>query len=165
LRVTVVECCNWFELPVTVTEYVPADMPGLCGPLLPPPLHATRADATQISNTPNVIAAASFLPDFLAMMVVSINTKSNPSHRTKNGVLGLVGVNSGKIEDGPIVEIVSVEVVEPEPGVTLPDEKEHDESDSCREQFNETGFVNAPKLEPTFIVYEADCPGETLALG
>ena len=86
----------------------------------PPPLHATRADAAQISNAPNVNAEASFLPDFLAMMAVRASTKSNPSHRTKSGALGLLGEHIGKTEDGAVVEIANVEVVEPEPGVTLP---------------------------------------------
>src|SRR5258706_10312731 len=107
---------------------MPAGVPGLRGALLPPPPHATRVDARQISNAPNVNAAASFLPDFLVLMAVRPSTKSNPSHRMKNGALGPLGENIGKTEDGAVVEIVSVEVVEPEPGVTLEEEKEHDES-------------------------------------
>ena len=90
------------------------------------------------------------------MMAVRASTKSIPSQRTKIGARGFLGENIGETEDGAVVEIVSVEIVEPEPGVTLGEEREHDESDGCPEQVSETGFVNAPKLEPTFIVYEAD---------
>jgi hypothetical protein len=91
--------------------------------------------------------------------------KRNPDHRMKSGALGLLGQEIGKIEDGMTVEIVSVEVVEPEPGVGLAGEKEQDASDGRPEQASVTGLVNAPKVEPTFIVYEAGCPAETPALG
>lgn len=126
-------------------------MPGFLNPPPPPP-HATRADTTQISNAPNVNVAASFLPDFLAMMAVRASTKSNPSHRTKTGALGLLGQNIGKTEDGAVVEIVSVEVVDPEPGVTLGGEKEQDASDGDPEQASVTGLANAPNCRPTEIV-------------
>jgi hypothetical protein len=66
--------------------------------------------------------------------------------------LGLSGPRTGKTEEGATVEIVSIEVAEPEPGVTLGGEKEHDEREGSPEQVSETGFVNAPNMEPTVIV-------------
>lgn len=68
------------------------------------------------------------------------------------GACGPCGDCIGKTEDGAVVVIVSVEVVEPEPGVTLGWEKEHDVSDGRPEHASATGFVNAPNCEPTVIV-------------
>jgi hypothetical protein len=138
-------------------------VPGFFGPFPPP--HATIGETRQISKAANANSAASLRPDFFAMMAARANIKSNPNHKAKNGARGLRGENIGKTEDGAVVEMVRVELALPGPGVTLGDENEQDESDGNPEQARETGFVNAPKLEPTFIVYEADCPGETLALG
>lgn len=55
----------------------------------------------------------------------------------------------GKTRDGAVVEIVSVEVAEPEPGVTVGGEKEHDASDGSPEHESDTGLLNAPNCEPT----------------
>lgn len=69
---------------------------------------------------------------------------SNPSHTVSSGARGLCGQTVGKTDDGAVVEMVSVDVVEPEPGVTLGDEKEQDVRDGCPEHASETGLVNAP---------------------
>ena len=81
-----------------------------------------------------------------------MSTPSNPSHAKKNGVRWPCGEDIGKTEDGAVVEIVSVEVVEPEPGVALAGEKEHDVSDGSPEHASETGLLNAPNCEPTVTV-------------
>jgi hypothetical protein len=79
-------------------------------------------------------------------------------------VLGPGGRIIRNAVEGAIVEIVNVEVTVPEPGVTLAGEKEQDESEGNPEHVSETGFVNALNLDPMFMVYGAECPGEMVAI-
>src|SRR5487761_476302 len=151
VRVTFIECCNWFELPVTETVYVPDVVPGFVGPLLGLP-QATIADAKQISNALNANSKARLRCDLLAKIAVTRQIKSKPSHAENIGTVGPLCGHNGKTEDGAVVEIVSKEVVLPEPGVALGGEKEHDVSDGNAEPAGETGFVNAPNCEPTLLV-------------
>ncbi len=61
---------------------------------------------------------------------------------------GFSGPRIRSTDDGAVVEIVSVEVVEPEPGVTLAGEKEQEASEGSPEHVSETGLLKAPNLEP-----------------
>jgi hypothetical protein len=121
----------------------------------------------QISNAPKVKATASLLPDFLAMMAVRASPKSNPDHKTKDGARGLLGQLIGKTEDGAMLEIVSVETIEPEPGVTLGDDREQVggiETAGSTEQVRDTGFEKTPNCAPTDSVSLTGCPARTEAV-
>jgi hypothetical protein len=72
-----------------------------------------------------------------------------PSHKT--GQLGTRS-NSGGAIDGAVVVIVSVEVAEVAPGVTLVCESAHELSDGTPEQVSDTGLVKAPNFEPIVTV-------------
>lgn len=164
VRLSVVECCNWFEVPVTETEYVPAGVPGLLGALAPPPPHETTGTARQISNAQEAMPKPTFLPVFLARAAANEKRKTSPSQKAMSGVLGTSCQGIGKAEEDAVVEIVSVEVDAPDPGVTLAGEKLQDASDGKPEQAKETEFEKVPYFSPTLTVYVADWPGETLAL-
>lgn len=87
----------------------------------------------------------SFRPDFLVTIAAATRATSRPSHKTiSNGVLGLFGSETGNTEEGAVVEIVSVEVAVPEPGVTLAGEKVQVASEGRPEHVSETGFEKAP---------------------
>lgn len=124
----------------------------MVGPLLPPLLQETIADAIQISNAPDANAKVSFRRDFLVQIAATIRTKSEITHAASIGKLGPLRGPAGIISDGAVVVIVRLEVVEPEPGVTLAGEKVHAASDGRPEQARDTAFVNAPNCWPTEIV-------------
>ena len=79
--------------------------------------------------------------------------------------IGPRGRDIGKIDDGAVVEIESVEVIEPAPGVTLAGDKEQVASAGSPEQVSDTRFEKAPNFEPTETVSLADCPARTDAVG
>lgn len=148
---------------MTETVYVPGVVPGFVGPLLALP-QATIADAKQISNALNANSKASLRCDLLAKIAVTRQIKSKPSHAENIGTVGPLWGHIGKTEDGAVVEIVSVEVVLPEPGVTLGCEKEHDVSDGNPEQASETKLAKEPATGETVIMYVALLPRLTDAV-
>jgi hypothetical protein len=89
--------------------------------------------------------------------------RSKLSHNENSGKRGHRRL-SGSPEEVAVVVIVSVEVVVPEPGVTLAGENEHEASPGNPEHASETEFVNGPKSEPTDMVSVAACPGFTVKL-
>jgi hypothetical protein len=105
-----------------------------------------------MSNTQEKTAKQSLLPDFLARMANVVRAASNPSHKTASRVLGPPGPKTGKTEEGAVVEMASVEVAVPEPGVTLMGEKVQVASDGRPEHVRDTGPLNVPNFELTFIV-------------
>jgi hypothetical protein len=64
-------------------------------------------------------------------------------------MLGPLGCAIGFANDEAVVEIVRVEFVVPEFGVTLDGEKEQEVSAGNPEHASVTEFVNAPNCEPT----------------
>lgn len=110
------------------------------------------------------MAKPNFLFDFLAKTAKAVSASSNPSHKTSSRVFGPPGPKIGRTEEDAVVEMVSVEVAVPEPGVTLAGEKMQVASDGNPEQAKETEFEKAPYFSPTLTVYAPDWPGETLAL-
>lgn len=72
---------------------------------------------------------------------------------------------SGKTDDAAVVEIVSVETIEPAPGVTLAGDREQVARAGAPEQVRDTRFEKAPNCAPTDTVSPADCPARTEAVG
>lgn len=136
---------------MTETVYVPAGVPGFDGPLLPL-LHETIAKAMQVRNTHDANRNANLRFSFFAQSAATMKVRKTVSHKATTGKVGRLLGRAGKISDGAVVVIVRVEVVEPEPGVTLAGEKEHDASDGNPEHARDTAFVNAPNCWPTEIV-------------
>jgi len=64
-----------------------------------------------------------------------------------------------------VVVIVSVEVIEPEPGVTLAADREQVARAGAPEQIRDTGFEKVPNCAPTDTASLADCPARTDAVG
>jgi len=79
----------------------------------------------QISRAHDATAKTRFLPEFRAKIAKPASTRVKLSHKTKIGTFGIRGSASGKTEEGAVVEIVSVEATEVEPGVTLAGENTH----------------------------------------
>lgn len=120
--------------------------------MLPALLQDTIAETKQISSTLDTNRKASLSCDLFAHNEAIARIRSKLSHAPNMGRLGGLRREIGRINDGAVVVIVSVEVVEPEPGVAVAGEKEQDVRDGCPEHVNETGFVNAPNCEATVIV-------------
>ena len=131
--------------------YIPAGVPGLVGPLLPLP-HETIANAMQASNTHDANRNANSRFSFFAQSVAIMKLRNRLRNKASIGKVGRLLGRIVKISDGAVVVIVRVEVVEPEPGVTLAGEKEHDASDGNPEHARDTAFVNAPNCWPIEIV-------------
>jgi hypothetical protein len=79
-------------------------------------------------------------------MATIARARIRPSHKTKTGTFGIRRSTIGKIKEGAVVEIVSVEVAELEPAVTLGGENPHVLREGSPEQASDTGFVKAPNL-------------------
>ena len=135
----VAECCNCFEVPVTVTEYVPGGVPGFLGALLPPPPQETVVAAKQASRAQDAMASPNFRPPFFVTKAAAAEVRNRPSHKTiSNGLPGFFRRATGNMEEGAVVEIVSVEVAVPEPGVTVAGENVQVACDGSPEQASET---------------------------
>ena len=136
----VAECCNWFDVPVTVTEYVPAGVPGFFGVLLPPP-QETAGSARQISRAQQAAENANCWRFARANIAATARAASKLSQSARIGPVGSDGPAKGNTADGAVVEIVRVEVAVPEPGVTLAGEKLQVASDGRPEHASETESV------------------------
>ena len=79
--------------------------------------------------------------------------------------IGPRGGDIRKKTDGAVVVIVSVEVIEPEPGVTPAADREQVARAGTPEQARDTGFEKVPNCAPTDTVSLADCPARTAAVG
>ena len=79
----------------------------------------------QISSALDATTKLRFLPEFREKIAMPANASATPNHKTKMGALGIRGSFRGKTEEGAVVEIVSVEATEVEPGVTLAGENTH----------------------------------------
>lgn len=106
----------------------------------------------QVSNTHDANRNANLRFSLFAQSAAVMKVRKTVSHKATTGRVGRLLGRAGNISDGAVVVIVRVEVVEPEPGVTLDGKKEHDVSDGNPEHVSETAFVNAPNCWPTEIV-------------
>ena len=95
----------------------------------PPPPQENIGTMRQLSSAHDATAKPCLLPAFRARTATTARARIRPNHKTKTGKLGIRRSTSGKIKDGAVVEIVSVEVVELEPGVTLRGENEQEASE------------------------------------
>ena len=77
------------------------------------------------SSAHDATANPRFLPVFRAKFAMPASARVRPNHKTKIGAFGIRGSGGGRTEEGVVVEIVSVEVAELEPGVRLAGENAH----------------------------------------
>lgn len=120
--------------------------------MLPALPQETSAEAKQTNNTHDANRNAILRRSLFAHRATSANAKIKLSQPVNVGRLGYLSGKFGKISEEAVVLIVRVDVAEPEPGVAVAGEKEHDASDGKPEHASETGFVNAPNCCPTVIV-------------
>lgn len=127
-------------------------MPGFDGPLLPALLQEMSAEAKQINNAHDANRNAILRRSLFANIAANASNKTKQSQAASIGKPGYLSGKTGKISDGAVVVIVKVEVAEPEPGVAVEGEKEHDASEGKPEHASETGSVKAPNCCATVIV-------------
>ena len=98
-------------------------------------------------------ARPGFQPFFRLTAAKAASKTSNPSHRLGNFRSIFPGPSPGASNEGAVVVIVSVEEVEPAPGVTLAGENVHEASEGSPWQESETGFAKlTPPWAPAEIV-------------
>lgn len=114
----------------------------------------------QSTNALKANAAAMSLPDLFAAIVAAHKARSDASHNHKPGGKS-PGFRCTWPEEGAVVEIVSVEVAVPDPGVRLDGENEQDARGGRPEHEREIGFVKGPPTGETFIANVALLPGFT----
>jgi hypothetical protein len=134
----VTECFTVPDIPFTVTEYVPAGVPGLPVPLLRGVLlQATSKTATAVKAPMGRRLGLILRPD-LVTSSVQVSTSNRVSQVELKGLpVGNEG-NFPIAEEGAVVEMVTMDVAVLEPGTTEGGENEHKASDGSPEQLRET---------------------------
>lgn len=100
----------------------------------------------------DAIARPRFFPDFQKKTAMPASVTSELIQKMNIGPFGTRGSTRGMIREGAVVETVSVEVAELEPGVAVGCESEQDDRVGTPEQASVTGLVKAPNFEPIVTV-------------
>lgn len=87
-----------------------------------------------------------FFCDFRVSAAAVASPKNRTNQKTCVGAVGVGRSANGNTEEGLVVEIVSIDVAEPEPGVTLGSENKQEVRDGKFEHESVTGLVNAPNF-------------------